>query len=66
MGRAEVHVARERHALRPLPIAEQLLHPIYPDSAHGFLFQHHDWFAADVSAFLDDATTVRRGDGAPR
>jgi hypothetical protein len=21
---------------------------IYPDSAHGFLFQHHGWFAADV------------------
>jgi pimeloyl-ACP methyl ester carboxylesterase len=28
---------------------------IYPDSAHGFLFQHHEEFAADVSAFLDDA-----------
>jgi pimeloyl-ACP methyl ester carboxylesterase len=25
---------------------------IYPDSAHGFLFQHHDQFAADVHAFL--------------
>jgi pimeloyl-ACP methyl ester carboxylesterase len=25
---------------------------IYPDSAHGFLFQHHAEFAADVSAFL--------------
>jgi pimeloyl-ACP methyl ester carboxylesterase len=25
---------------------------IYPDSAHGFLFQHHDEFAADVHAFL--------------
>jgi pimeloyl-ACP methyl ester carboxylesterase len=25
---------------------------IYPDSAHGFLFQHHDEFAADVKAFL--------------
>jgi pimeloyl-ACP methyl ester carboxylesterase len=25
---------------------------IYPDSAHGFLFQHHDKFAADVHAFL--------------
>jgi pimeloyl-ACP methyl ester carboxylesterase len=25
---------------------------IYPDSAHGFLFQHHDQFAADVEAFL--------------
>jgi pimeloyl-ACP methyl ester carboxylesterase len=28
---------------------------IYPDSAHGFLFQHHAQFAADVEAFLDDA-----------
>jgi pimeloyl-ACP methyl ester carboxylesterase len=27
---------------------------IYPDSAHGFLFQHHAGFAADVSAFLSD------------
>jgi pimeloyl-ACP methyl ester carboxylesterase len=25
---------------------------IYPDSAHGFLFQHHSQFAADVLAFL--------------
>jgi pimeloyl-ACP methyl ester carboxylesterase len=28
---------------------------IYPDSAHGFLFQHHGRFAADVHAFLDEA-----------
>jgi pimeloyl-ACP methyl ester carboxylesterase len=27
---------------------------IYSDSAHGFLFQHHDAFAADVRAFLGD------------
>jgi pimeloyl-ACP methyl ester carboxylesterase len=27
---------------------------IYPDAAHGFLFQHHDEFAADVDAFLAD------------
>ena len=26
---------------------------LYPDSAHGFLFQHHTEFAADVTAFLD-------------
>jgi pimeloyl-ACP methyl ester carboxylesterase len=26
---------------------------IYPDSAHGFLFQHHAEFAADVTKFLD-------------
>jgi pimeloyl-ACP methyl ester carboxylesterase len=26
---------------------------IYPDSAHGFLFQHHADFARDVSRFLD-------------
>jgi pimeloyl-ACP methyl ester carboxylesterase len=26
---------------------------IYPDAAHGFLFQHHAQFAADVGAFLD-------------
>jgi pimeloyl-ACP methyl ester carboxylesterase len=25
---------------------------IYPDSAHGFLFQHHERFAADVNSFL--------------
>jgi pimeloyl-ACP methyl ester carboxylesterase len=29
---------------------------IYPDSAHGFLFQHHREFAADVNAFLAEAT----------
>ena len=28
---------------------------IYPDSAHGFLFQHHAEFAADVEAFLASA-----------
>jgi pimeloyl-ACP methyl ester carboxylesterase len=28
---------------------------IYPDSAHGFLFQHHVEFAADVLAFLEEA-----------
>jgi len=26
---------------------------IYPDSAHGFLFQHHSRFAADLHAFLE-------------
>jgi pimeloyl-ACP methyl ester carboxylesterase len=25
---------------------------IYPDAAHGFLFQHHAEFAADVEAFV--------------
>jgi pimeloyl-ACP methyl ester carboxylesterase len=25
---------------------------IYPDAGHGFLFQHHAEFAADVEAFL--------------
>ena len=25
---------------------------IYPDAAHGFLFQHHVEFAADVEVFL--------------
>ena len=30
---------------------------IYPDAAHGFLFQHHAAFAADVGAFLDDEAT---------
>jgi pimeloyl-ACP methyl ester carboxylesterase len=29
---------------------------IYPDAAHGFLFQHHTRFAADVHAFLDAAS----------
>ncbi|MDQ1697691.1 MAG: hypothetical protein QOJ03_3044 [Frankiaceae bacterium] len=28
---------------------------IYPDAAHGFLFQHHAEFAADVEAFLATA-----------
>ena len=28
---------------------------IYPDSAHGFLFQHHAEFAADVDVFLAGA-----------
>jgi pimeloyl-ACP methyl ester carboxylesterase len=29
---------------------------IYPDSAHGFLFQHHGEFAADVASFLSDSS----------
>jgi pimeloyl-ACP methyl ester carboxylesterase len=28
---------------------------IYPDAAHGYLFQHHAEFAADVHAFLSDS-----------
>lgn len=43
-----------------LPKYSSLLHgllpdarmKIYPDSAHGFLFQHHTEFAADVHSFL--------------
>jgi pimeloyl-ACP methyl ester carboxylesterase len=27
---------------------------IYLDSAHGFLFQHHEQFVADVQSFLDE------------
>jgi pimeloyl-ACP methyl ester carboxylesterase len=30
----------------------QAMLKIYPDSAHGFLFQHHEQFAADIEAFL--------------
>jgi pimeloyl-ACP methyl ester carboxylesterase len=30
---------------------------IYPDAAHGFLFQHADAFAADVDAFLAGTTS---------
>ncbi len=30
---------------------------IYPDSAHGFLFQHHSRFAADVHSFLQASKT---------
>jgi pimeloyl-ACP methyl ester carboxylesterase len=33
---------------------------IYPDSAHGFLFQHHAEFAADVEAFLAAGSPVVR------
>ena len=31
---------------------------IYPDSAHGFLFQHHTAFAADVNAFLAEGVAA--------
>jgi pimeloyl-ACP methyl ester carboxylesterase len=31
---------------------------IYPDAAHGFLFQHHEEFAADVRAFLQQRSSV--------
>jgi pimeloyl-ACP methyl ester carboxylesterase len=29
---------------------------IYPDAAHGFLFQHHDEFATDVDTFLAEVS----------
>jgi pimeloyl-ACP methyl ester carboxylesterase len=32
---------------------------IYPDAAHGFLFQHHAEFAADVEAFLSAPEPAR-------
>ena len=34
---------------------------IYPDSAHGFLFQHHEQFAGEVHAFLDAGAPGRPG-----
>jgi pimeloyl-ACP methyl ester carboxylesterase len=33
---------------------------IYPDAAHGFLFQHHAEFAADVETFLAEAGEGQR------
>ena len=41
---------RYSHLLAGLIPRSQL--KIYPDSAHGFLFQHHREFAVDVGAFL--------------
>jgi pimeloyl-ACP methyl ester carboxylesterase len=41
---------RYSHLLAGLIPRSQL--KIYPDSAHGFLFQHHREFAVDVEAFL--------------
>jgi pimeloyl-ACP methyl ester carboxylesterase len=38
-------------ACRPDPRARV---KIYPDAAHGFLFQHHADFARDVDAFLTE------------
>jgi pimeloyl-ACP methyl ester carboxylesterase len=35
---------------------------IYPDAAHGFLFQHHNEFAADVSEFLDSLEEMGASD----
>jgi pimeloyl-ACP methyl ester carboxylesterase len=32
---------------------------IYPDAAHGFLFQHAAEFATDVDAFLTEAAVLR-------
>ncbi len=41
---------------------------IYPDAAHGFLFQHHAEFAADVDSFLTEgpAGSSTRGEAVPR
>jgi hypothetical protein len=46
-------------AARLLPLAGLIPHArvkIYPDSAHGFSFQRHAEFAADVQAFLTAAS----------
>jgi pimeloyl-ACP methyl ester carboxylesterase len=34
----------------------QAIVKIYPDAAHGFLFQHHDEFATDVDLFLGEVS----------
>ena len=41
---------------------------IYPDAAHGFLFQHHAEFAADVDSFLTEglAGSSTTGEAVPR
>lgn len=44
---------RYSHLLAGLIPQAQL--KIYPDSAHGFLFQHHATFAGDAEAFLSDS-----------
>ena len=46
-------LARYSYLLAGLLPAARL--KIYPDAAHGFLFQHHAEFAADVDAFLATA-----------
>ena len=38
----------------PAGLIPQARIKIYPDSAHGFLFQHYAEFAADVAGFLHD------------
>ena len=38
---------------------------LYPDAAHGFLFQHHEEFAADVEAFLGKSSSTRDQINAP-
>ncbi|WP_329243594.1 alpha/beta hydrolase [Streptomyces sp. NBC_01478] len=42
---------RYSHLLAGLITGAELT--IYPDAAHGFLFQHHERFARDVTRFLD-------------
>jgi hypothetical protein len=36
----------------PAGLIPQARVKIYPDAAHGFLFQHHAEFARDIDAFL--------------
>ncbi|MGO8956857.1 MAG: hypothetical protein ACLQFR_05725 [Streptosporangiaceae bacterium] len=42
-----------------MPVARWIR--IYPDAAHGFLFQHHARFAADVGPFLAEARRAASG-----
>ena len=40
------------HSATCSPVSSPARLKIYPDSAHGFLFQHHDEFASDVGRLL--------------
>lgn len=45
-----IHAFNSYAAARKAPDARLIL---YPRSGHGFLFQHHEWFARDVHQFLE-------------
>ena len=52
-GQGEVPLVLLQHFLLA-GLLPQARVKIYPDAAHGFLFQHHAEFAADVHAFLEE------------
>ena len=55
LGRGDVPLVLLQHFRGNLDKLPNARLTIYPESAHGFRFQHRERFAADVAGFVDEA-----------